>query len=363
MRLVFWQAFHSPHQYALLDALSRHPQVESVELVLDQDMSDERRNMHWAEPQYELVDVHSRPGPAMVDLLVRRADTVHIFSGFHQDPTARQGMNACVRLGRKFVVMAEAGDWYGHGLRRYPRLALHVLRRLQYGSSVRHILAIGQLGVAWYRRVGYRPEKLTAFAYFVAPPRLATGAAPSAPQLLFVGRALPYKGGELLLRSLAHLVHRSWQATMVTQGPEREAWEALSRALGLHDRVTFVDFEPPDRVLQRMADASFLVLPNTADEGWGAVVSEALFQGTPVVCTTRTGAGDMIAGVPERGQVAEPTERALTLALARQLDRGHPSTEQRQVVVEGLQADWSGAGGARRLIQALTPRSVQGRTP
>lgn len=360
MRLVFWQQFHSPHQYALLDALSRHPQVGRVQLVLDRDMSAERRAMHWAEPRYEHLGVYTHPNPAEIDLLVRSPEAVHIFSGLHSDPTASAALEACARLNRPIVVMAEAGDWNGHSIRRYPRLALHVWRRLKYGRHIRHILAMGQLGVAWYRRVGYPPQKLTPFAYFVAPERLAAGPVPTVPELLFVGRALSYKGGDLFLRSLTQLLGRPWRATLVTQGPEREAWEALSLSLGLRDRVRFMDFEPPQAVLGRMANASVLVLPNTADEGWGAVVNEALFQGTPVVCTTLTGASDMVRGFPERGQIAEPTQTSLGGALARQLDRGHPSEAQRQALVEGLQVDWSGAGGARRLVEALAPLAKRG---
>ncbi|WP_158263817.1 glycosyltransferase family 4 protein [Deinococcus arcticus] len=355
MRLVFWQQFYSPHQYALLNALSHHAQVQTVDLVLDQDVSQERQNMHWAALPYEHLTVHRHPDLAQIELLVQQAGTVHVFSGLHLDPTSSTGLRRCTQLGRPVAMMAEAGDWHGHGLKRYPRLALHMWRRLRYGRHLCQILAIGELGVRWYRRVGYPSKCLTPFAYFVAPERLPNATAPAVPEILFVGRALAYKGGELLLQALSHLKDQTWHATLITQGPEREAWERCSRVLGLHDRVTFTDFKPPEQVLRHMADASMLVLPNIADEGWGAVVNEALFQGTPVLCTTLTGASDMVRGVTERGQVTEPTEEALVLALRRQLERGHPSMNDRAQIIKGVKEQWSGESGANRLVQALSP--------
>ncbi len=43
-----------------------------------------------------------------------------------------------------------------------------------------------------------------------------------------------------------------------------------------------------------MEKADLLLLPNIGIEGWGAVVSESLSVGTPVLCTENTGAAHYI---------------------------------------------------------------------
>ena len=357
VRFVFWQQFHSPHQYALLDALSRHPEGHTVELVLDQGMSEERRTMHWSEPQYEHVTVHVCPSRALIDLLVsQQAQTsVHIFSGLRNDGTSARALDLCRAQRQQIVVMAEGGDWTGHSSLKYLRLLKHRLLRARYGRHIRQILAIGELGVEWYRRVGYPQHLLTPFAYFVEISQMANRTLSHEVEFLFVGRALTYKGGHLLIEALGRLKHLPWSATLVTEGPQQTAWEALTRSEGIENRIHFRKFEAPADVARRMANAAVLVLPNSADEGWGAVVNEALFQGTPVICTTLTGAKDMVQGDEQRGQVIEPNLDALAIALEQQILRGSPSEAARDEVATWARMHWSGHAGAQRLLDAVVP--------
>lgn len=311
--------------------------------------------MHWNAPNYQNVTVYTQPSPALIDLLIsqQRDTSIHIFSGLRSNKTGTIAIELCREQGIKVVVMAEAGDWNGHGKAKYLRLLKHYLLRARYRSNIQRILAIGDLGVQWYRRVGYSPNLLTPFAYFVEPPRIPLQRPRVEVELLFVGRSVPYKGGSLLLETLSHLRFLPWHATFITEGPERARWEAQALQNGIADRVTFENFEPPYAIAQRMANATALVLPNTADEGWGVVVNEALFQGTPVICTTLTGAKDMLQGNVHCGQVVAPDVPSLRAALEKQIVSGPPSEVERETIAQHIRMHWSGQAAAQRLLDAV----------
>ena len=318
MRIIFWQLSNSPHQFALLDALSRHAEGHTVELVVTQPLSDERKRMGWQEPTYENVLIHRQPSCAQIDILTRSwiEESVHIFSGLAADTVSTVALNSCIKWQVRIGIMAEGADWTGHGLKRYARFVKHALLRFKYGHHILFILAIGEIGIEWYLRIGYPKTKIHHFAYYIENPRISN-ISPKNIEILYVGRAIRYKGGGLLLNSLSRLKHLDWRATFVTQGEERANWEKLSLKLGLDHRVEFKDFEKPELISQWMASSSMLILPNIGDEGWGAVVNEALMQGTHVICTILTGAKDMVGG--SRGIIVPPTITALTAALEYQI--------------------------------------------
>lgn len=107
--------------------------------------------------------------------------------------------------------------------------------------------------------------------------------------LLFVGRLRYYKGLDTLLRALTHVLEA--RLTIVGEGPMREKWEALSRALGLADRVVFVGEVEDADLSGWYQQADLFVLPaNARAEAFGTVLLEAMASGLPCI-TTEVGTG------------------------------------------------------------------------
>lgn len=117
---------------------------------------------------------------------------------------------------------------------------------------------------------------------------------------LSVGRLVPRKAHDLLLRAVAHLRHRGVPvaALVVGEGPQRPILEALARELGVLDAVRFTGFVPEEALPLYYAAADAFVLPSRqlpqrdGVEGFGIVFLEAGAAGLPVV-GARTG------GIPE----------------------------------------------------------------
>src|SRR5262249_46897765 len=113
-----------------------------------------------------------------------------------------------------------------------------------------------------------------------------SGEAPAAgrePFVLFAGRHVPYKGGDGLRGARQG---PSIHAVIAGDGPQRTAWQALARELGLDDRVRFAG-DVPDAELRRLMRAcAVFVLPSvTRAEAFGYVQLEAMASGRPVVST------------------------------------------------------------------------------
>ena len=103
------------------------------------------------------------------------------------------------------------------------------------------------------------------------------------PIALFVGRLVPYKGADVLLRALARA---EVAAVVIGDGPMRGELERLSRDLQLESRVFFLGPLEDDAVAAWYAACDLFVLPSvTRAEAFGLVQLEAMARAKPVIST------------------------------------------------------------------------------
>ena len=111
-------------------------------------------------------------------------------------------------------------------------------------------------------------------------------------RILTVGRLVPKKGVDILLRAIkalgSYLPLKLWIAG---DGPQRPALERLADELGIREVVTFLGWVEHTRVAELMAQAHLFVLASRTDprtgetEGTPTVLLEAQAMGLPVVST------------------------------------------------------------------------------
>jgi glycosyltransferase involved in cell wall biosynthesis len=113
---------------------------------------------------------------------------------------------------------------------------------------------------------------------------------PDATDLVFLGELRPVKGIDVLIDAIAqmHRDGRSVTATLVGDGPDREALQAQAARYGLNGAVRFMPAMP---ARQAMALGRVMVVPSRA-ESLPYVVLEAAASSKPLI-TTRVG------GIPE----------------------------------------------------------------
>ena len=162
--------------------------------------------------------------------------------------------------------------------------------------------------------------------------------------LLFVGRLVPYKGLELLLRAF-HQIHQhnsTVHLAIVGSGPLESKLKKISTQTGLSTAVHFLGVLPRRRLRDAYSACDIFVLPSRSrSEAFGIVQLEAMAQEKPVVATS-------VGGVPyvvqheKTGLIVPPVdEAALTNALT-------------QLIEDSALRERFGRAGRKRLINHFT---------
>ena len=150
--------------------------------------------------------------------------------------------------------------------------------------------------------------------------KAALDAAPRAPRgvaavILCVAHLYPRKNVESLVRAVA-LLKSPARLRIVGTGPQAPALEALTRALGLGDRVAILGHVPFESLATEYRNADVFCLPSL-QEGFGIVFLEAMAAGLPIVAC-RTAAVPEVVPDGECGLLVPPRDvPALAWALER----------------------------------------------
>jgi glycosyltransferase involved in cell wall biosynthesis len=131
----------------------------------------------------------------------------------------------------------------------------------------------------------------------------------------FLGRNIPKKGIDRLIRSLGREPDREWQ--LLIAGPPgspefREEQDRLSDELGVGSRVSWLGFLDSRSSLFERCDV--LAMPS-AYEGFGMVSAEAMSHGVPVIVPRRSGVAEIVSDYGAGIVVEEPDTDHLFEAL------------------------------------------------
>lgn len=163
---------------------------------------------------------------------------------------------------------------------------------------------------AEYLRQGVSPQRLHVVPLYPASKLQADAQAPlaRAPQgrVLFIGRVVPGKGVDYLIRALYKAQDRlpfPLTLTVVGSGPKEKSLRALAN--GLQVAVEFSGWLDSKERVRRMREADLLAVPSIWPEPFGMVGLEAGCVGLPAVAYATGGIPDWLAP-GESGELAPP---------------------------------------------------------
>jgi glycosyltransferase involved in cell wall biosynthesis len=177
----------------------------------------------------------------------------------------------------------------------------------------------------------------------VTPPVRGT-----ANHLLAVGRLIERKGYEYLIRALPLVpTELNVDLTMVGEGQERAHLEALSRELGIAERVKWLSGISDADLARLYTECNVFVHPSIVDrtgdtESVGTVLMEAMSHARPIVTTNVGGIPDVIHDGETGLLVPEKNPQALADAIARVLCDEQLARRLGAAARDGIQAqvDW-----------------------
>ncbi len=157
-------------------------------------------------------------------------------------------------------------------------------RRLLYRRA--DVLTANTTGVMASMAPQFDKRKLALLPNPLPMPEIseAVGSAKERRGFVTVARLVPQKGIDVLIQALALTsgIAKSWDLTLVGDGPERECLKSLAEQSGLTERIHFTGFQSnPQTFLRR---AAVFVLPSRF-EGMPNALMEAMASGLAVVVT------------------------------------------------------------------------------
>ena len=335
-----WQPIVSPHMTGLATALARRGC--NVTYVAEQVMSTDRVLQGWSSPFLEDVRLELASSPQSIGKLVTTApaDSIQICSGIRGTRFVRISQAALARRHLPLWILMETVDdagWRG-ALKRLIYRRLFMYKR----GLVQCVLGIGHSTPNWIVARGVSDNRVFPFAYFLPnlePKRGKLQERPGRFRFLFVGQFIKIKRLDSLIEALRHIPSTDFELAVVGSGPLEESLRSLA-AKALPGHLEWIGRLPLEAVPAEMAKADCLVLPSRYD-GWGAVVSEALMAGTPVVCSETCGSAGVVRASGYGGVFASGDLNALVSSLNQTMAKGRLPWAERA----GL-ANWAKCLGA-----------------
>lgn len=334
---VFWQNMPAHHQSAWIAAVAGR--AARADVIFESDVSPERRACGWTMPDVGRATVRSVgicPAEAREIFARSEPSAIHIFGGIGAYPAIYAAFRSAVRARARIGVVTEGVFLAGAHLTLLPaRYLRYRSYSFRFASAIQFILAIGN-GARWFTAAGFPRAQVFPFAYTVPEPPADERARDGhwtgeGPRLVFIGRLVALKRCGMLLRALAAVRDLRWQAVIVGDGPKRLGLERTAERLGIARRVRFLGSRPNAEAMEVLRGADLLAI-QSSHEGFGAVVSEALVRGVPVLCSDRCGASEIVASNRAFGEVFHE-EAGLKCALRKWLGKGRLSAEDRAELV------------------------------
>lgn len=242
-----------------------------------------RRHRHEACTPFEMATFAISASFQIRRILRReRIDGMIAFFSIPCGPIAWWGARG---TGVPYIVSLRGGDVPGTepGLHRIHRWLAPGRRRVLRGARavIANSLALQQRAVAADALpVGIIPNGVDS-TFFVP----AASKPPALPfRWLFVGRLQTQKNLGWLITRLAALTDLSWELHIVGDGPLKEEWRQLAKALGVAPRLKWHGWLPRAELLPYYQNAHALVQPSLY-EGMANTVLEAMACGLAIVAS------------------------------------------------------------------------------
>ena len=293
MNVVMLSNFFNHHQSALSNALWNYPDI-TYRFIETQQIPQERKKMGYRQnyPQkYVLRTYESKEQETRCAEQLNRAETV--IAGSAPESILRQRIKA----GKLLFRYAERPLKHGPELLKYlPRL-LKWNYRNPPGKPI-YMLCASAFTAGDYRKFGLFKNRCYKWGYFPETRQYPNSddlfIKKSKTTLLWCGRFLAWKHPDDALTVARCLKEAgvSFTLKMIGTGELENCLRQTIQAEGLQNCVELTGPMPPEQVRDYMEKAGIFLFTSDRQEGWGAVLNEAMNSGCAVV------ASDAIGSVP-----------------------------------------------------------------
>lgn len=130
--------------------------------------------------------------------------------------------------------------------------------------------------------------------------------------LLWTGRLIDWKHPEYIIEAANSLKHRgiSFHLNVIGDGELKEKLEKQVMYGNLQDVISVLGSKNPETVRQYMVESDIFLATSDLQEGWGAVINEAMNSGCAVIASHAMGATGFLIDHCKNGLVFESGNKA-----------------------------------------------------
>ena len=207
----------------------------------------------------------------------------------------------------------KAGKVTFHTSERYFKKGLNLKTIPRYfASAMKHIRPYQHLPLYYLCSSAYTAKDVNTFtdfsdrcfkwAYFTEVPLIpeerimANRKKNEIPLILWAGRFLSWKHPDAAIRVAKKLKQQGYcfRLDFIGGGELENELKELTAKLDLGDNIRFLGFLPPEQVRKHMESADVYLFTSDFNEGWGAVLNEAMSSGCAVIASHACGSSPFL---------------------------------------------------------------------
>lgn len=372
MIIVLASNFFNHHEKFLCDEISKQPGVEFI-FIQTQPMREERKKMGWGLDTSKLPYVYNAyETKSNLDWALQvcnKADAVILGNAPYDFIAERVSKNKLTffyaeRLFRK-------GMWH----MMYPPTFFTVLKRFIIPgnkSNFYMLCASGYTAFDSHRIFAFR-NRCFKWGHFIEVKHFESVNSlleakkrkhPNCVSILWAGRLLELKHPEQAIQVAERLKQQGYcfEMNIIGTGEMEEGLKRVVRERSLTDNVHFLGTMKPQEVRSYMEDADIYLFTSDFNEGWGAVLGEAMASGCAVVTSHGIGATPFLTSHNKNALVYETgNEEALFCNVKKLMDSEELRIKLSRNAISTMEKDWNATVGAERFY--LVARSLIEKKP
>lgn len=320
MKITFVSNYINHHQIPVSNAFYEHL-GEDYTFIQTEPMEEERIRMGWNPKEVPAYVKYAYEEPVYCQQLVLDSDVV-IWGGLEDETMLKPRLAAGRPVIRYSERLYRTGQWKAIS----PRgLVKKYHDHTQYRRSPVYLLCAGAFVASDFHIVRAYPDKMFQWGYFPECKHYDMNRLMQAKQkteILWAGRFIDCKHPELAVELAEELRKKDldFHLTMIGDG---ELWPVIKKSIEekkLGDSITLTGSKTPSQVREAMEKAGIFLMTSDRNEGWGAVMNEAMNSGCAVVANRMEGAALYLIRQGENGYwyrkaqakvLAEPVSRLL----------------------------------------------------
>lgn len=328
---------------------------EGFAFIQTQPMEAERVELGWQQnPDLPYV-YYAYKEPKTCSQLVMNSDVV-IWGGVEDESMLKPRLEAGKPVLRYSERLYKTGQWKAitprglwkkyHDHTKYRKKNVYLLCAGAYVASDFHIIrSYPNKMLKW----GYFPE---CKEYHIES--LLEGKESDKKEILWVGRFIDWKHPELVIAWVKELIKRrkDFRVTMIGGGELRESVEELIKENALEEYITLAGVKSPQEVRRAMEQSAIFLMTSDRQEGWGAVMNEAMNSGCCVIANRMEGAAPYLITPEKNGYVyGEATISKVPDIINKLLDDKKLREEIGKKAYEIIAEEWNAKVATERLLQ------------